>query len=71
VSNRIERVLHALGEGNVEYLVAYARRMSVPLGATTASVVSLGDRLALKREAGRSQDLADIEALEALSEADP
>jgi hypothetical protein len=52
-----------------DFEAAYHRRVSVPLGATTASVVSLDDLLALKRESGRSQDLADIEALEALSEA--
>ncbi|HLT38702.1 MAG TPA: DUF6036 family nucleotidyltransferase [Enhygromyxa sp.] len=49
-----------------DFQAAYQRRIEVPLGATTATVVSLQDLLALKREAGRPQDIADIVALTAL-----
>lgn len=45
---------------------AYSRAIQVELDGTTATVVSLEDLVALKRSAGRTQDLADIEALERL-----
>jgi hypothetical protein len=45
---------------------AWARRVTVSLDTTTATVVGLQDLLALKRAAKRPQDLADVEALEAL-----
>jgi len=48
---------------------AWARRVTVSLDATTATVVGLQDLLALKREARRPQDLADVEALEAIARA--
>jgi predicted nucleotidyltransferase len=44
----------------------YARALRVPLDRTEATVISLQDLIVLKRQAGRSQDLADIEALERL-----
>lgn len=46
---------------------AWARRVTVSLDTTTATVVGLQDLLALKREARRPQDLADVEALEAIA----
>jgi predicted nucleotidyltransferase len=46
---------------------AWARRVTVMLDTTTATVVALQDLLVLKREARRPQDLADIEALEAIA----
>lgn len=46
---------------------AYARAVTVALDTTTATVVSLPDLLAMKRRAGRAQDRADVEALEAIS----
>lgn len=45
---------------------AYARAVTVALDATTATVVALPDLLAMKRRAGRAQDQADVEALEAI-----
>lgn len=45
----------------------YARAVRVPLDATTVSVVSLEDLIALKRAAGRAVDLADVEALRAIA----
>jgi hypothetical protein len=47
---------------------AYSRAVTVALDATTATIVSLPDLIALKREAGRPVDLADVEALQALAE---
>lgn len=46
---------------------AWSRRVTVSLDATTATVASLEDLLALKRAAKRPQDLADIESLEAIA----
>ena len=46
----------------------YARALRVPLETTFAWVVSLPDLIAIKRQAGRPQDLQDIEALEALGD---
>jgi hypothetical protein len=48
---------------------AWARRVTVSLDTTTATVVGLQDLLALKREARRPQDLSDIEALEVIASA--
>jgi hypothetical protein len=48
---------------------AWARRVTVSLDTTTATVVGLQDLLALKREAKRPLDLADVEALEAIARA--
>lgn len=46
---------------------AWGRRVTVTLDAVTATVASLADLIALKRAAGRPQDLADVAALEALA----
>ncbi len=42
---------------------AYKRAARVDLGRTEATVVALDDLIALKRDAGRPQDLADVESL--------
>ena len=55
MAQRFEPVLRALNEAGVRYLVD-----------TTATVVSLEDLLALKREAGRPRDLEDVDVLEAI-----
>ncbi len=46
-----------------DFGVAYERAARVDLGRAEATVVALEDLIALKREAGRPQDLADIESL--------
>lgn len=43
---------------------AYGRAVHLELDATTATVVSLDDLLALKRAAGRPIDQADVDALQ-------
>lgn len=48
------------------FVDVYARALNVPLETTSAWVVSLPDLIALKSQAGRPQDLEDIEALRAL-----
>jgi predicted nucleotidyltransferase len=49
----------------------YDRSVVVELDTTHARVVGVDDLIALKQKAGRHQDLADIEALRALSDPDP
>jgi hypothetical protein len=53
-----------------DFEAAWARRVTVSLDTTTATVASLEDLLGLKRAANRPQDLADIEALEAIARRD-
>ncbi len=49
-----------------DFTAANAAAVQVELDTTVASVVSLDHLIALKRASGRPQDLADIEALDAL-----
>lgn len=50
-----------------DFAEVYARALRVPLEKTEATVIAAPDLIALKRQAGRAQDVADIEALEDLS----
>jgi hypothetical protein len=47
----------------------YARAVHAPLDTTTAVVAGLDDLIATKRRSGRSVDLSDIAALEAIAQA--
>ena len=49
-----------------DFEAAYERVERKDLGKTQAPVVSLDDLISMKRTAGRSQDLADLETLEIL-----
>ena len=46
----------------------YKRSIRVKLDVTQACIIGLDDLISLKRQAGRLQDLADIEALHELSD---
>ncbi len=52
-----------------DFGVTYERAVRVDLGRAEATVVALDDLIALKREAGRPQDLADVESLSQLRQA--
>lgn len=59
--NSVEAVFGALNQAGVRYLVAGGLAVGVPL-----TFVGLDDLLAMKRSAGRPQDLVDVERLEVL-----
>jgi predicted nucleotidyltransferase len=46
---------------------AYERALRADLGSMLVTVISLPDLIALKRSAGRPQDLEDIRSLEAIA----
>jgi hypothetical protein len=46
---------------------AYERALRADLGSVLVTVISLPDLIALKRSAGRPQDLEDIRSLEAIA----
>jgi len=49
-----------------DFEAAWRRRATVALDTTAASVAAIEDVMALKRAAGRPQDLADVAALEVI-----
>ncbi len=55
-------------EHPVDFEDLFRRAEMVTLATTTVRVASIPDLITLKRRAGRAQDLADIEALEAILE---
>ena len=60
--NRIDLVL--LPESGPEFGTAYERAVETEVEGVAVRVVSKEDLLALKRTFGRTQDLADVDALE-------
>lgn len=56
-------------EHPIDFEALFARAEIVPLETTTVRVASIPDLIALKRLANRPQDVADIEALEAIQQA--
>ncbi len=54
-----------------DFDVVYERAVRVDLGQIEATVVALDDLIALKREAGRPQDLADVVSLTRLQPGTP
>ena len=53
-------------EEPVEFSGLWERSDVLSLGSTRVRVASIDDLLTMKRQAGRAQDIADIEALEAI-----
>ena len=53
-----------------DFDTVYARSVKVKLDVTETRIIALDDLIALKQQAGRHQDLADVEALRALENSD-
>lgn len=62
------RVVDLFVEHPVDFEALWERSEVVTLGELSVRVASVRDLIGLKRLAGRRQDLADIEALEAIQE---
>jgi hypothetical protein len=63
--NRIDLLTHP---GGVEWPDAWARRTSSDYDGVPISLLSMTDLVAMKRHAGRPQDLVDVAKLERLGE---
>jgi hypothetical protein len=58
------RQVDLLAEDPLPFDELWERAVTVPVGSIDVRVVAIDDLLAMKRTAGRPQDLADVEALE-------
>lgn len=58
------RQVDLLVESPIDFETLWGRAEVIDLGSTTVRVAHVDDLIAMKRAAGRRQDLADIEALE-------
>lgn len=61
------RELDLFVEHPIDFASLWQRSELIPLSGTTARVASIADLIALKRLAGRPEDLRDIEALEEIA----
>ena len=61
------RELDLFVENPIDFELLWRRSEMVPLTTTSARVASIPDLIALKRLAGRPEDLRDIEALEQIA----
>ena len=53
-------------ESPIDFETLWGRAEVIELGLTTVRVAHVDDLIAMKRAAGRRQDLADVEALESI-----
>jgi hypothetical protein len=63
---KTEELIDVFVDEPIPFAEAYGRRVSIPLGKQQISVASKDDLIKLKQQAGRAQDLQDIQALEDL-----
>lgn len=63
------REIDVFVENPIDFEELWDRSVLLPLQTTAVRVASIDDLIAMKRQAGRPQDLADIEALEAILDA--
>ncbi len=57
-------------ESPIPFEALFERSWAVDLGGRQVRVAALNDLISMKRQVGRAQDIADIEALEAIRDAD-
>lgn len=65
------RQVDVFAENPIPFEELWQRAVEVDLGTTSFRIASIGDLVLMKRAAGRTQDLADIEALEMLRDREP
>lgn len=61
-------VIDILAESPIDFDDLYRRSKLIRLDATSVRIASIADLIALKRLAGRAEDLRDIEELERIRE---
>ncbi|MBX3130813.1 MAG: hypothetical protein KF718_29105 [Polyangiaceae bacterium] len=61
------RELDLFVEHPIDFEELWSRSVLVEIGGTEARIASIGDLIALKRLAGRPQDLQDIQVLESIA----
>lgn len=66
--NDIRRKVDVFVRDPIPFEDLWARSIAAQFGPTTVRVASIDDLIAMKRAAGRTQDLADIEALTIIRE---
>lgn len=61
---RLEELIDVFVEEQIPFKEAYERRKISQIGSTPVSIMEIPDLIALKRKAGRPQDLQDIVGLD-------
>jgi hypothetical protein len=65
-----QRIDILTGVDGVQFDSCWDRRIAVEIGGQVVPFISVGDLIANKKASGRPQDLADVAALEGLSDVD-